>query len=442
MPRTTHVLGFRPLLTFLAPALGLVALGTSTPALADEPDLAAETGEPTPQISNGITAQNCQFPTTLTMGGCTATLVHPRLATTASHCFGGAGPSSLRFGESNGLPQRTVGVDFCMRHPVYDESNGQNLDHDAAFCVLSEAVTDVPITPVLFSCGIRELYYEQDQVVFAGFGQGGNAGGGGIKRYDETQVSSDVTDFRNSILLGGPGNSACPGDSGGPAYIRMPDGTWHNFGITSFGTAAGCGGTPTSYVMPHAFLPWIEEESGIDITPCGDADGNWAPTEECTGFSMDPLDSSGSWETGCQHQLSGPLRTCGPAYDEEPDTLGPAVALINPEDQAFYDTDLAEFTVQIDASDEWGVREVRMLINGEDAGVSVTRGEYAFDAAFPTGTYSLQATATDWSGNGGLEAPYRKSPAIGHFPTCASMARTWCRMPVAVRTARRWCVCC
>ncbi len=290
-----------------------------------------------------------------------------------------------------------------MTHPVYDESNGQDLDHDAAFCVLSEAVTDVPITPVLFSCGIRELFYQQDQVAFVGFGQHGS-GTSGIKRWAETIVSSDVTDTQQSILLGGPGNSACPGDSGGPAYLRMPDGVWHSFGITSFGTSAGCGGTPTSYVMPHAFLDWIEGESGIDITPCGDADGTWAPTEECTGFSMDPTSTAGSWDTGCQHEVSGPLAMCGPAFDEEPDTTGPAVSLINPVDQSEFDTDLAEFTVQFEASDEWGVREVRMLINGEDAGVSVTRGDYAFDAAFPTGTYSLQATATDWSGNVGTSA--------------------------------------
>src|SRR5262249_49096496 len=58
-------------------------------------------------------------------------------------------------------------------------------------------------------------------------------------------------------------------------------------------------------------VPWIEQQSGIDISPCHDADGKWHAGPDCHGFSQDPLATGRSWANGCaEPMLSPPAPTC------------------------------------------------------------------------------------------------------------------------------------
>jgi MYXO-CTERM domain-containing protein len=63
--------------------------------------------------------------------------------------------------------------------------------------------------------------------------------------------------------------------------------------------------------------------------------------------------------------------------------------------------DPAAMTIEINASDVgWGVKEVRLEIDGNDIGVSDDVPPYAFGgASFPAGSYYLVATAEDFAGH-------------------------------------------
>jgi hypothetical protein len=66
----------------------------------------------------------------------------------------------------------------------------------------------------------------------------------------------------------------------------------------------------------HPAVPWIEMTSGIDVTPCTDADGKWNPGPSCKDFSLDPLATGRTWANGCAEPvLSGPATTCGGGGD-------------------------------------------------------------------------------------------------------------------------------
>src|SRR5258708_26896368 len=89
MNRWAH--DMRRLAAFTA-AIGFLAAGCGS-----EP--AAETLESVgAPIFGGQSATTCQWPTTVLLNGCTGTLVHPLLVTTARHC--GTGHRTATFGET------------------------------------------------------------------------------------------------------------------------------------------------------------------------------------------------------------------------------------------------------------------------------------------------------------------------------------------------------
>ena len=63
---------------------------------------------------------------------------------------------------------------------------------------------------------------------------------------------------------GSNGRSTCYGDSGGPAIIRQPDGTFVQVGILAFGALAGCEkGYPSGQVLVHKYIDWIQAVTEI-----------------------------------------------------------------------------------------------------------------------------------------------------------------------------------
>jgi hypothetical protein len=202
-----------------------------------------------------------------------------------------------------------VNVESCFAHPEWQNVAPADNASDIALCTLAAPVDDVPIVPILMGCE-AEVLQPGVPVTLVGFGEADDGLGYGPKR-------SVVTDLKmvgnDAAWIGGNGLSSCYGDSGGPAYVQLDDGSWRVFGATS-GSATndpGCGQTGI-WTLVHVYAPWIEQTSGYDVTPCHDADGTWNPGEGCTGFPMAPGAGGGAWPQGCAGELSGASETCGP----------------------------------------------------------------------------------------------------------------------------------
>jgi hypothetical protein len=323
---------------------------------------------------------------------CTGTLVHPEIILYASHC---EAPTAARFGESSDAPARTVPIDHCTRF-----GDGQVGPDDYAYCRLAEPVDDVPLTPVAYGCEV-ELAAPEAPAHIAGFGvtDGGEAG---TKHWAQTEVVA----ITQMVLVGKDGTSAWSGDSGGGAFVRVPlDGSWRLFGIASGGTVAGM---PIQYVQAFTVVPWVESESGVDITPCHDPDGTWSPTEACAGFALDPL-AAGDWTAGCDaaDPGSGPSGTCGAPFGD--DAGAPAVEIVAPSDGDML-PEGEPVEVQVEASDaETGIRWVRLHVDDpmeEQALAEDGVAPYLFEEVeLDPGAHVLVAVAEDLAGNVTASAP-------------------------------------
>lgn len=303
-------LQFRMLASFLnAPRIAVLTLGGGSllyPLGAN----ASEASSPEElRIYGGEPAKTCEWPTSVGLGRCTGTLVHPRIMLSAAHC---STPSKVQFGEAYGKSiVKTVKIDWCEKNPDFKMKEG-----DFAFCYLKEAVTDVPIAPIAYGCEVEEIK-EGAKIWLVGFGSRED-GGSGTKYKVEIPINKVMSDGQE-IEVGGDGKASCYGDSGGPAFMKLSDGSWRTVGIVSRGTNKECG-YPSVLTTAHSAVPWIQKtlkEKGVtdvDIAPCFDDDGKWDPTDACTGFAIDPGAANGSWDDMCSGEgsKSGKSTICAP----------------------------------------------------------------------------------------------------------------------------------
>jgi MYXO-CTERM domain-containing protein len=295
-----------------------------------EPEPAPAVREIAQPVVNGETAAPCQWPSAvmvvLTRGLCSGTLVNPKLVTLAAHCQTAGAVRAIYLGENNRTPARKVDVSKCNFYPDFQANV-----NDVAYCVLSEPVNDVPIAPVLMGCETSVL--EKGKLVnLVGFGITSmqQPTSYGIKRFASVPLLNTPGPTGNIAQVGVSSNG-CEGDSGGPIFVQLADGTWRTIGVAST-TAVETDGTsteciaPTNYVLLHRYVRWIESDSGIDITPCHDADGRWNPSADCGRFSTAANTSTGTWDDGCTAPgavSANPGASCAPA-GEDPGGGGPA----------------------------------------------------------------------------------------------------------------------
>lgn len=401
-----RALQLRRLHFLAAPVMGAALFFPQVTSAGDPPGEVEVGIEQDPAVYGGTAARPCGWPTAVFLSfgswSCSGTLVHPDIVITAAHCPSSTTgrPASVWFGEGQGGGARQVGA-TCYSSPSW---TGQVGSTDYGYCKLSSPVTDVPIIPPAWGCDTTVLSPGRE-VVIVGFGQSDN-GGSGSKR----EVTTVIQAIGEQAVIGGGGKDACQGDSGGPVYIKLGsdiggDGSWRAFGITSGGGECGQGGI---FSLMHVAIPWIEQHSGTDITPCHDSEGNWEPTPQCGAIPLDPANTNGaSWQNGCSGgPVSGFSELCGEAFGSGEDPDAPTVAIVDPASgQSFEIPDgetQAEVTItaEADDGDGFGVADVRLIINGQEfPGNQDSSAPYSWSLVFGEGGYVVEAIATDWVGN-------------------------------------------
>lgn len=387
----------------VALALMFVAVLPVSGASAAPAEVAVPEPDPT-GIANGQPATSCAWPAAVavTSSGalCTGSLVHPRVVMFAAHC--GAGNKKVKFGQSVSTPIQTVNTELCMTNPAYAGVNDQ--EHDWAFCRLAKPITEIPTTPVMYGCE-TSMVQANAEAAITGFGITMEGGDADSKNWGLTPIHSVGSMSADVGGFGDPG--ICPGDSGGPALMRYPDGSWHVFGIASTLTGQ-CGGEGTHSLAWNA-VPWIEQESGIDITPCHDVDGTWNPTHHCADFyAADAGVGFGEFTDWCPGTpRSGSGTACGPSFDSQPDNTPPVVTITAPLSASYPDQTSLDTTIEVTAEDGdgWGVVEVRIKINGDEQPLTAADPPYSFNVGFPKGTFEIVAVAEDAAGQVGESPP-------------------------------------
>ena len=161
-----------------------------------------------PTLINGKVVDRKDYPATIWIGNCTASIVGPRTVYTAAHCVGGSIAFSLG-------PTRYTAS--CMKAPEY----GSNPTADYAMCYINAEIKDLPYENV----NIEPGHVTQGSWVLQS-GYGCTTWGGRIDgqlRVGKSKVLTMPQGSSNDYVTG-EGSVLCSGDSGGPAWSLTESG--------------------------------------------------------------------------------------------------------------------------------------------------------------------------------------------------------------------------
>ncbi|NRA65864.1 MAG: leucine-rich repeat domain-containing protein [Pseudobacteriovorax sp.] len=259
----------------IASLFTLSFLGCSAPVEETQSQLSIFNGTPTGSRWESTGA--------LLVGGdsiCTVTLIHPKVAITATHCIEDLTENDLDFVEvtfsndsqvisQNGKSRATKVESFGVRDPNYTDN--YQLHFDVAYLVLEEERSDIEIIPVLADPEEKkELLAPGKSSTLVGYGVRENDESG--VRY-ETEVEIESLTKTELNVISDEGKGSCFGDSGGPAFGQLSNGEWRVYGVTSRGAECGVDGV---YGLIHHSVCDFERKTGYQLTDnpdyCADAE--------------------------------------------------------------------------------------------------------------------------------------------------------------------------
>ena len=291
-------------------ALALVAL-PSTPAIS------MPSAAPQPIIGGELLSE-IEWPSVVSIIGiegglstntahlCTGVLIDAQTALTAAHCLEEAEKFDqilVIFGDTiytSDDNRKTTGSDYGL-HPKYclNKDDCTEDAYDFGYVVLSEPAKGVALIPPLVDQDEWDELISLDQeVLLVGFGATRDTNAedspGPLKMSElgyKRAVTTVITGFSPAgleIHAGQEGRDTCFGDSGGPVFAQLATGDWRLIGITSRGVTP-CGTGRGIYGVPYAALPWIRDQTSLDLLPSGCSDGDCLdtlPPKEARGCSL------------------------------------------------------------------------------------------------------------------------------------------------------------
>jgi hypothetical protein len=247
--------------------------------------------------------------------GCTGVLVAPDMIIYAAHC--GEDAHEVFFGEDVEVnlegshitvsgAAASLATRWCKVHPDAYLSSGS----DIAFCILEPTGVDQRfIPPPALGC-FHEAVGIGTEAALVAFGLDDGAHPLGKKRV----VHAPVVNLGPEIEIGDGEAGTCAGDSGSPAFVKLPSVTpspvaqWSLLGILSSGTTGdGCG--KGYYTDLATTVGWLEAESQRDLSPCFSTAGNWSPSANCRNTALDP-DGVPTAEPAARYSSA-----CGPPFE-------------------------------------------------------------------------------------------------------------------------------
>ncbi|MFZ5892343.1 MAG: trypsin-like serine protease [Myxococcota bacterium] len=319
--------------------------------------------------------------------GCTGVIVHEEFLISAQHCPAARRAFQVVSDSPDVAPSGELSIVGCEEFPGGGIATGRDL----RVCRFRPKLPAIATVPIALGCEMERVRAGASAIL-VGYGTTSREQmQTGAKRW----VSAPIISIGEELEIGDETAGTCVGDSGGPAFYRLDDGSsepvWRLIGLLSSGYKDRC--DVGFYTDLSRVVPWLEVQTQRDLSPCFNANGTWAPTYDCVEANFDVAGVPGP-------NLRVPATSCGAnpsvaVVDSRRPTIGKLS--VSESDPGFLD-------VAAEVHDaESGVRRVEFEFIKADASlVASAVDEIApYEVRLPTvtGATRVRVTAVDRAGN-------------------------------------------